>query len=132
MLSHAAVLVLGMLAGTIYWSSHRSTTDSLISMLARKPLADASNVAFRFGSPDHARILLNELLHAPSEPATAARDEMVAQLHLAALSGEYQTDAPNLAHIEAASLACQRSRSSNCEPKRMKELAAKFALQRRD
>jgi hypothetical protein len=131
-LSHAAVLILAILAGNIYWKSHRSTTEALISMLAHKPLADASKLAFRFGSPEHAKTLFDELRHAPPEPATTAGDEMVAQLYLAALNGEHQTDAPDSPHIKSASVACQRFRSSNCEPRRMKELAAKFALQRRD
>lgn len=121
-----------MLVGNTYWNSHRSATESLISMLARKPLVDASNLAFRFGSREHARILCDELRHTPSEPATAAGDEMVAQLKLAVLNGEYRTDAPESSHIKSASVACQRFRSSNCEPRRMRELAAKLALQRRE
>jgi hypothetical protein len=131
-LSHAAVLGLAILAGNAYWTSHRSATESLISMLARQPLADASNLAFRFGSPEHARILVDELRHDRSDPATVAGDEMVAQLYLAALNGEYQTDALDSPHTKSASVACQRFRSSNCDLRRMKELAAKFALQRRD
>jgi hypothetical protein len=76
--------------------------------------------------------LLEELGHVPSDPAFAAGDEMAAQLHLAALAGEHRTDAPDSAHINSASAACKRFRTSNCDPARMKELAARFAQQRRN
>lgn len=131
-LSHALVLVLGILAGNTYWNSHRSTTESLISAFARQPLSEASNLAFRFGSPEHAQILLEELGHVPSDPAFASADEMATQLHLAALTGEYQTDAPVSSRIKSASAACKRFRSSNCDLASMKELAARFAQQRRN
>jgi hypothetical protein len=131
-LSHTLVLILAVLAGNTYWKSHRSTTESLISTFAQQPLFEASNLAFRFGSPEHARILLEELRHVPSDPAFAAGDEMAAHLHLAALTGEYKTDAPDPSHIKSASAACKRFRTSYCEPARMKELAARFAQQRRN
>jgi hypothetical protein len=129
--SHALVLIVAILAGNTYWSSQRSITESLISTFAHQPLADASNLAFRFGTSEHATILLEELSHVPSDPALAAGDEMATQLHLAALTGEYQTDAPDSPHIKSASVACQRFRTSNCDPVRMKELATRFAQQLR-
>jgi hypothetical protein len=131
-LSHSAALMLAMLAGNAYWSSHRSATESTISMFARQPLADASSLAYRFGSAEHARILVEELRHAPSYSGMAAGDEMAAQLRLAALDGEHQTDARDSPHISLASAACLRFRPSNCDAASMKRLATKFAQQRRN
>jgi hypothetical protein len=131
-LSHGAVLILAMLAGNTYWNSHRSATDSIISMFSRQPLADASNLAYRFGSAEHARILLEELRRAPPYPDMAAGDEMTAELHFAALDGEYQSEAPDSPHIKSASVACLRFRTSSCDRASMKKLAAKFAQQRRN
>jgi hypothetical protein len=130
--SHAAVLILAMLAGNTYWNSHRSATDSIISTFSRQPLGDAANLAYRFGSAEHARILLEEVRHAPSYPDMAAGDEMAAQLQLAALDGEYQADTSDSPHIRSASVACLRFRPSNCDPASMKKLAAKFAQQRQN
>jgi hypothetical protein len=133
-LSLAAALVMGVLAGNVYWDSRlRSATETTISMLSRQPLSDASKLAYRFGSAEHARILVEELRRAaPSSSDTAAIDEMVAQLHLATLRGEHEADAADSSHITSASAACLRFRPANCDPASMKKLAAKFAQRRRN
>ena len=119
-----------MLAGSAYWNAHRSSTESIVSAVTRKPLADAANLAFRFGSIDHARVLLEELQRAPSDATFVSQEEMFNALRLAALNGEHQTTVADSPHIRSASLACRRFRSSDCDPARLQALAAKFAQER--
>lgn len=131
LLSHTAAFLIAILAGSAYWSAHRDSTDSILSLITRKPLADAANLAFRFGPPDHARVLLEQLRQAPSVPALAPGDEMLTELRLAVLDGEHEPSAQNPPHFAAAIVACRRFQRSNCDPDRLQELAAKLAQQRR-
>ena len=128
--SHALVLAVAMLAGSAYWNAHRASRELLVSAIARKPLADAANLAFRFGSTDHARVLLEELQRVPSDASFASQEEMFIELRLAALNDEYRTTVVDSPHIRSALKACKRFRTSNCDPVRLRALAAKFAEER--
>ena len=129
-LSHTLVLVVAMFAGSAYWSAHGASRELIASAVTRKPLADAANLAFRFGSTEHARVLLEELQRAPSDAAFVSQEEMFTELRLAALNGEYRTTVVDSPHIRSASMACRRFRTSDCDPVRLRALAAKFAEER--
>ena len=129
-LSHALALLVGILAGNAYWNAHRAATELLVSAITRKPLTDAANLAFRFGSTEHARVMLEELQHAPAAATFVSQEEMFIELRLAALNGEDQTTVADTPHIKSASVACKRFRTSDCDPVRLQALAAKLAQER--
>ena len=54
-MSHAIAGLLGVAAGFVYTTKLSTSTDTVLQGLKRRPLLDAVNVAFHFGSPDHAR-----------------------------------------------------------------------------
>ena len=126
-LSHALALVVAMLAASAYWNAHRASRELIVSAITRKPLTDAANLAFRFGSTEHARVLLEELQRVPSDATLVSQEEMFTELRLAALNGEYRTNVVDSPHIRYASIACRRFRTSDCDPVRLQALAAKFA-----
>jgi hypothetical protein len=127
--SHLATLLLGLAAGNFYWASHRSFTQSVVADLTRRPLKVASVLAFRFGAPDDAKVLLQALRRGPAGSFSDA-DEMEIELRLAVLDGEQGLSASNSPHLQAASKACQRFRHSNCEDSCLRQVAARFARQR--
>lgn len=129
-LSHALAVVVAILAGSAYGNANRASRELIVSAIARKPLTDAANLAFRFGSTDHARVLLEELQRAPSDATFVSQEEMLTELRLAALNGEYRMTVVDSPHIRSASMACRRFRTSECDPVRLQALAAKFAEER--
>src|SRR4051812_43781118 len=127
--SHLIALGLGLAAENFYWASHRSSTQTMVDSVTRRPLESASDLAFRFGSAKDAKALLQALQRAPADNFADA-DDFAIELRLAVLDGEQETSAPSSPHIQAASKACQRFRTSNCDQPRLRRLVARFAQQR--
>jgi hypothetical protein len=130
-LSHALALLLAVGAGLAYGKSRPASNQSFVIGIAQQPLTNAADLAFQFGSVEHARIVLEERERTPSESSLAVGDTMVFELRLAVLNGEPQNATGDAPHLTAASVACKRFRDSSCERADMIKLAAKFAAQRR-
>jgi hypothetical protein len=131
-LSHAVALLLATAAGFAYANSQRASIQSIVSGIALQPLINATELAFQFGSREHATILLEELQRTQPETPLAWESTMVFELRLAALSGEHQGATGDAPHLTAASIACRRFRDSSCELGDMKQLASRFAAQRQN
>lgn len=129
-ISLAGALLLGLLAGNFLSKKYRAVTQFSIVATTRKPIESASTLAFRFGSPDDAKLLLQALGRLPSLDDFTDADHMRVELRLAALDGEHESAEGRSAHIAAALAACQRFRNSGCDEHRLRQLAADFALQR--
>jgi hypothetical protein len=75
LVSHAAAGLLGVSAGFVY-ATMSTSTETVLREFKRRPLLDAVNVAFHFGSPDHAREACRHLRGSdctPDELRTLAR-----------------------------------------------------------
>lgn len=128
-LSHTFTLLLALGIGLATWYSRHDAGRSILSAVAQQPLTNAA-VLFRFGSPGHARILLEELERTPSVSPLPLADTMVFELRLAALGGEHQSSSGEAPHLAAALVACRGFRTK-CELDDMRKMAGRFAELRR-
>jgi hypothetical protein len=129
--SHAVVTVLGVGAGYAYWTTTRESTRSLHAVIARTPILNAAELAFRFGTAEHARRLLNHVRGTPPETDLEWGDLMLTELKLAVVDGEHeQSQSAPAPHLAAARDACVRFRNSSCDQESLREFAGKLSKQR--
>jgi hypothetical protein len=129
--SHALTILLAVGAGWVYWGTTRDATQSFIDTIALAPRFDAANLAFRFGSADHARGLLNTLPMNPGGDPIAWGDRMMTEVRLAVLDQEHSKHATSTPHLSAARDACSRSGRVSCREDEVLELARRIANQRK-
>jgi hypothetical protein len=130
LVSHAVAGVLCVAAGFAY-TTLSTPTHTVLQGFKRRPLLDAANVAFQFGSPEHARATLENLLRSRASNELEWGDTMMAELKLAILDREHAPGSPRSPHLDAARTACRRLRGSGCTPEELRALAAKLAHQRK-
>jgi hypothetical protein len=129
--SHAVIAGLGVGAGVAYATKSSTATQGFLDGFKRRPLLDAANVAYRFGSSEHARATLESLLKLPKTSTQAWGDAMTAELRLAVLDREIAEGAKGSPHLDAARSACRRFRGSDCAPEKLQALATALAQERR-
>ena len=127
--SHALAVLLAWTAGSVYFGITRGSIQASIDNISRQPRADAANLAFRFGSAEHARILLSNMPPITSGNAIASADLMLTELRLAALENEHLEHTNPAPHLEAAANACA-SFQPNCDLTQLRAMATKLANQR--
>ena len=128
--SHVLAGLLGVAAGYVYTTKVSTSTEVVLQGYKRRPLLDAANVAFRFGSPDHARATLESLLRIRPSNELEWGDTMMAELRLAILDRELAAGSQRSPHLDAARAACRRVGRSDCAAEDLRALAAKLAHQR--
>jgi hypothetical protein len=87
--SHAAMILLGTIAGRLYWETQRGTVESTVVEVARSPQAAAAEVAYRFGRAEHARTLLIDMHRMRDRDIVGLGDSMMTELRLAVLDREH-------------------------------------------
>jgi hypothetical protein len=128
--SHALAGLLGVAAGVAYTTKTSPSRQAVYHAFERRPLLDAANVAFRFGSPEHSRATLESLLRIPASNELDWSDTMMAELRLAILDRELAPGSTGSPHLDRARAACQRLRGPDCAPGALRALAVKLAHQR--
>lgn len=133
--SHVAAALLGLVIAHVVWWRMAPGMQAVLDGITRWPLGQAAQLAFRFGSEQHARAVLNHLKVAPRSEELGPLDDMVIELRLGALAGEHETaDAPT-SHLEAAKRFCAKAgqtldRPPTCTPAKLRQLMTKLAEQR--
>jgi hypothetical protein len=105
--SHLGAVLLGLGAGA--QQVRRSDTESTIALMAAAPRYDAAELAFRFGTREHAQQLTLSL-PPPQLEDLADAEVMAREVRLAALFGEHEHTKGG-PHLQAALGACRRFRS---------------------
>jgi hypothetical protein len=112
--------------------------QAVLDGIRRLPLADATELAFRFGSERYARALLVDLKQTPGNVELFDLDDMMIELRLGALDAEHTTSNQPTPHLTAALKACGQARSEAgpgfegpaCAPDRLHDLMVSLAKQR--
>lgn len=130
LVSHAVAGLLGVGAGVAYTTTMSSSTRAVYRGFARRPLLDAANIAFKFGTPEHSRATLDSLLRIGAENELDWGDTMMAEVRLAILDRELTPGSKRSPHLDAARAACRRLGGPDCSPEKLRALAAKLAHQR--
>jgi hypothetical protein len=123
--THAFVLLLGIAAGFAYDIRQRDRLATLLAHLGRMPRVEAADVAYRFGTAEHARALLSAL---PDDGD--AMNTYFRELRLAAVDGEHIAGSTRQAHLVRARAACQRLRFKSCDLEKIR-MSAEHAAQYR-
>ena len=89
--SHVAAALLGLVIAHVIWWRMAPGMQAVLDGITRLPLGQAAQLAFRFGSEQHARAVLNHLKIAPRSEELGALDDMVIELRLGALAGEHES-----------------------------------------
>ena len=128
LISHLVVVLLGLVAGTIFWVSKGREVRLVNTDYAHAIVEQAGSLAFRFAPAEQARGLLRQL---PSEgfelnPASV----MLAQVRLAVLAGEHLDSSSVTTHLDRAVAACARFSKAPCNLESMRGFAQRVATQR--
>lgn len=133
--SHIAAALLGLVIAHGIWWRIAPGMQRVVDGITRWPLGQAAQLAFRFGSEQHARAVLNHLKVAPRDDVLGPLDDMVIELRLGALAGEHETVGVPTPHLDTAQRFCAEAaqtlaRPPTCEPTRLHARMAKLAEQR--
>jgi hypothetical protein len=126
--THAAALGLGLVAALVFWLVEGRSLREVNAGFVQRALERASELAFRFGKPEHARALLEKLPVEAAEPDPA--NVMMAELRLAVLSGEHLEPPRATTHLERAAVACSRFSKDPCDRPTLLAFAKRVAEQR--
>jgi hypothetical protein len=137
--SQVAAALCGLAIAHGIWWRNGPGMQSVLDAITRQPLSNAADLAFRFGSEEHARALLFELKRTPGNVELGELDDMIIELRLGVLAAEHASglDQPT-PHLEAAVAACSQARrtgdpdhgTANCDPARLREMMGKLATGR--
>ena len=129
-ISHLVAVVLGLVAGTLFWASTGRELRIVNTDYAHGIVAQAGALAFHFGPAEQARELLKQL---PSDGfALNPASVMLAQVRLAVLAGEQLDSANATTHLDRAVAACARFSKDPCNLETMRAFARRVAKQRPD
>jgi hypothetical protein len=121
LVSHAVALVAGVLLAVFL--PHRNVAHETLKVMARAPLQAGTDLAFRFGEPEHARALIQRALAAEPTDSFEWMDAMNLELHLAVIDGEQIPESGRSEHIQKAAVACNHAGNGGCEPDQLREAA---------
>jgi len=119
--THALALLVGM--GVGYWRGEPrvAETRSAIEALAERPLVEAADLAFRFGTLEHARALHTGLREGDTLSV------YFSELKLAFLDREHVGGASKDTHLVRAAAACKRFGMRRCDIEHVRRSAGKLA-----
>jgi hypothetical protein len=123
-ITHALLIALGFYFGLKEARTRRDLTLEYTADFAKFPRRDAAELAFRFGTLEHAKILVADR---PAEPFEVTTN----QLRLAALDGEHLQPSPG-PHLLAALASCERAAKCPCSLDKFRQQAASLAKMRRE
>ena len=128
LISYPAAVMVGIAAGAVFWASRGGAElRALHEQVVHQAVARAGDLAFRFGTAEHARALLSKVPVEGAEPAL-----MMAQIELAVLDGEHLDGAKSTKHLELAARACPGFDKPSCDVESLRGLAKRLAEKRRD
>jgi hypothetical protein len=127
--SHAAAVLLGVAAGMLYHRAQVATLQRTTETLERRPHFEAASLAYSFGTPDQARVLLHGLLRQAPTSDLDWGDRMMTRVRLAILEGEHLKAGP-APHLTSAADACRRFGRPDCSVEQLRELAGNLAAAR--
>jgi hypothetical protein len=130
LLSHVGAVLLGIVAGVIYGRAHAASAQRVTEMLARRAQFEGTSLAYTFGSPDQARVLLHGLLRQAPSSDLGWGDVMMTRVRLAILDGEHTQASAPAPHLAAAADACRSFGRPDCSVEQLRELAGKLAAVR--
>ena len=128
--SHLAAGLLGLGVGVLYANHKRPTVQAMLRATARKPVADAARLAYRYGTASQARAALGSLVRIPATNELEWGDVMLSELKLAVLDGELRGSSPS-PHLDAARTACRQVMGRDCEPEALRAAAMRLVHKKR-
>jgi hypothetical protein len=112
--SHLCAAALGV-AGGYAWDLHLGrVANDLTGAIARSPLSMAADLAFRFGTPEHARILVSQIPISASDDLFHWGDLFVRDLRLVVLCREMRDTRCAADYLASAADACRHLLKKNC------------------
>jgi hypothetical protein len=119
--------MLGIGGGYAYDHHYARTIDSINQTIAHAPQSNAAALAFRHGSPEHARALLSVVPISDDNDMFHWGDHLVRDLRLAVICKEQQDASGEAAYLASAVEDWRHLGKQPCTLEYMSRAAGKFA-----